>query len=49
MSLEIYQMPLNRAIREFSLDELRVIFSKAHPACLAGVLKAKKKLSEVKS
>ena len=49
MSAEIYQMPLNRAIRDFSMDELRMIFNKAHPACLAGVLKAKQQLSEVKS
>lgn len=41
MSKEIYQMPLNRAIREFSMDELRKIFSKTHPAFLAAVLKAK--------
>ena len=46
MSTEIYQMPLSRAIREFSMDELREIFSKAHPACLAGVLKAKENLEK---
>ncbi|WP_157674255.1 hypothetical protein [Endozoicomonas ascidiicola] len=46
MSAEIYQMPLNRAIRDFSMDQLRTIFSNAHPACLAGVLKAKQQLSE---
>ena len=46
MSAEIYQMPLNRAIREFSMDELKAIFSQSHPACLAGVLKAKQQLSE---
>lgn len=44
MSTEIYQMPLNRAIREFSMDELREIFSKAHPAFLAAILKAKHNL-----
>lgn len=49
MSAEIYQMPLHRAIRDFSVEELRVILSKTHPACLAGVLKAKTRLSEVKS
>ena len=34
-------MPLNRAIREFSIDELQKIFSQTHPAFLTAVLKAK--------
>ena len=47
MSKEIYQMPLNRAIREFSMDELRGIFSQTHPAFLTAVLKAKHNLLQM--
>ena len=47
MLKEIYQMPLNRAIREFFMDELQKIFSKTHTAFLAAVLKAKHNLLQM--
>ena len=44
MSEVIYNMPLERAIREFTVTELVKILSKSHPAFLAGAVKAKLQL-----
>lgn len=46
MSEVIYNMPLERAIREFTMAELVKIFGKSHPAFLAGAVKAKMALGE---
>ena len=43
---EVYNMPLERAIREFTMAELVKLFGKSHPAFLAGAVKAKLALGE---
>lgn len=46
MSEVIYQMPLKRAITEFSLEQLESIFRECHPAFRAAILKAKTHLTQ---
>jgi len=46
MSEVIYNMPLERAIREFTMAELVKLFGKSHPAFLAGAVKAKLAMGE---
>ncbi|WP_420588180.1 hypothetical protein [Bacterioplanoides sp.] len=41
MSEVIYNMPLERAIREFTVTELVKLLGKTHPSFLAAAVKAK--------